>query len=66
MSVSQAPKRYATNAKGETLRMLTLRLPAALHARLQRLAREEDRSLTAEIVALLREGARRRKKHQAA
>jgi hypothetical protein len=38
---------------------INLRLPADLHAALKQLAEQEDRSLTGQIIRLLREGIAR-------
>lgn len=39
--------------------MLNVRLPADLHAEVKRIAEREDRSLNAQIIRFLREGAER-------
>jgi hypothetical protein len=44
--------------------VLNVRLPADLHAEVKRIAEREDRSLNAQIIRFLREGAERYEAHR--
>jgi hypothetical protein len=60
-----APRRFTLGAMTERrIVSLNLRMPDDLHAELQRVADEEDRSLTAQINRFLRESIARRRAEQ--